>query len=83
MAGEGINSLACSMSKIKEREMNDQDKQKLYETCKSFVDEQNIYCSESIYQTDRVMENAYDLIEKLCDIVGYKQDPSDEGSETN
>lgn len=43
----------------------------LYTLCKSFVDEHVITCPESIHQTDRVIVDAYSLIEKICDIVGY------------
>lgn len=43
-----------------------------------FVAEQRITCAETIYQSDRVIENAYDLIAKLCNVVGYKpEDPED------
>lgn len=43
----------------------------LYNLCKKFIEEQEITCGESVYQTDRVIENAYELIENICDIVGY------------
>lgn len=39
--------------------------------CREFIDEQKISCAETIYQTDRVIENAYEFIEGICDIVGY------------
>jgi|SRR5215217_718275 len=39
----------------------------------NFVEEQDIICAETIYQTDRVIENAYELIEKLVELVGYKE----------
>lgn len=39
-----------------------------------FVEAQDIYCVESIYQTDHAIQNAYEFIERLCDIVGYKKD---------
>jgi hypothetical protein len=26
---------------------------------------------ETIYQTDRVIENAYEFIEEICNVVGY------------
>lgn len=41
---------------------------------RDFVAEQNIYCPETIYQMDRVMENASEFIQRLCDIAGYKED---------
>lgn len=39
-----------------------------------FIAEQSITCSETIYQTDRVIENAYEFIEGVCDIAGYAPD---------
>lgn len=48
------------------------DKQKqLLKLCEQFITEQRISCPETIHQTDRVIENAYNLIEDICDIVGY------------
>jgi hypothetical protein len=41
--------------------------------CKKFIDDNDIGCSEVIYQSDRVIENAYEFIEDICDIVGYKE----------
>jgi GTP-dependent phosphoenolpyruvate carboxykinase len=53
---------------------------KLRTLCEQFVQDQRIYCPESIYQTDRVIQNAYEFIEKVCDIVGYL-DTEDEDDE--
>ena len=39
-----------------------------------FIRENRIYCVETIHQTDRVIENAYYLIQQLCDVVGYLED---------
>lgn len=39
----------------------------MYE-CKKFIRENEISCG---YQTDRVIENAYDFIRLICEIVGY------------
>lgn len=58
--------------------MSDTQEKELYDLCKIFIDEQNINCAESIYQTDRVIENAYVFIERICDIVGYKPSPYDD-----
>ncbi len=52
--------------------------QELFERCKKFVAEQNIFCAETIYQSDRVIENAYEFIEDICNIVGYNDDSEDE-----
>lgn len=45
---------------------------------REFIDTQDISCAETIYQSDRVIENAYEFIEKLCDLVGYKKYEDDE-----
>lgn len=47
-------------------------KQRLWDLCEDFINEQEISAPETIYQSDRVIQNAYDLIEKICDIVGYQ-----------
>lgn len=44
---------------------------KLRDIAKSFVKEQEISCSESIWQTDRIIENGYAFIEAICENVGY------------
>jgi len=42
--------------------------------CQDFIQRQHITCAETIYQTDRVMENAQTFIEGICDIVGYHKE---------
>lgn len=49
----------------------DEQKESLWEAVTRFVDEQRISSTETVYQSDRVIENAYEFIEELCDIVGY------------
>jgi hypothetical protein len=39
--------------------------------CREFIAKQGITCAETIYQVDRVMENAAEFIEGVCEIVGY------------
>jgi hypothetical protein len=46
----------------------------LVKLCKKFVDDNKITCEECISQTDRVIENAYEFIANICDIVGYYED---------
>lgn len=41
--------------------------------CKKFIEQYNINFPEQIYQSDRVIENAYEFIEDICNIVGYKE----------
>lgn len=45
----------------------------LNDLCKKFVEEHMITCPESIHQTDRVIVDAYSLIEQICEIVGYAE----------
>jgi hypothetical protein len=52
--------------------MTDQEKKdKLWQICQDFITKQRIGCCEIICQSDRVIENAYDFIEDICDVVGY------------
>jgi len=54
------------------------DKQtELMELCRNFIIDNKISCSESIYQCDCVNENACELIEKICNIVGYYKEHQD------
>ena len=48
-------------------------KKKLLKLCEQFVKDQAITCAETIYDSDRVIENAYSFIEDVCDIVGYDE----------
>ena len=47
--------------------------EKLLEFCKKFIDDNDIGCSGGIYQSDRVILGAYEFIEGVCEIVGYKK----------
>lgn len=42
--------------------------------CRKFIAEKRVYVAETIYQTDRVIEGAYEFIEGICDLVGYHED---------
>ena len=46
-------------------------KQLLWELCETFIEENKISCGETIYQSDWVIEHAYDFIKEICDILGY------------
>ena len=46
---------------------------KLHELVSDFIEAQSIGCAEDIYQSYHVIENAYEFIERLCDVVGYKE----------
>lgn len=56
-------------------------KDRLWSLCEKFVMEQRITCPEAICQCDRVIENAYDFIEKVCNIVGYAKPEDDDPDE--
>ena len=43
----------------------------MWEAVTNFIDANRISCGEAVYQTDWVSENSLELIEELCDIVGY------------
>ncbi len=54
--------------------MTERAKEDLWLLCDKFINDQRISCAETVYQSDRVIENAYQLIEDICDIVGYAKD---------
>lgn len=43
----------------------------LLELCESFIEYNEISCPGLIYQTDKVLGGSYQLIESLCNVVGY------------
>ena len=45
----------------------------LLKLTKAFIAKQQIAVPETIYQTDRVIENAYGFIEDLANVAGYHQ----------
>lgn len=54
--------------------------QKLLELVEEFRGKHGISCPETIFQTDRVIADAYDFIESLMGVVGYARD-EDEADE--
>lgn len=50
----------------------------LFDLCGEFIKENKIDCSETIYQTDRVVENSLEFIEAICDLIGYHEEVEDE-----
>lgn len=44
---------------------------KLWEHTRKFITEQEINCSEIVYQSDNVIENAYEFIDGAAQIVGF------------
>jgi hypothetical protein len=59
---------------------NREKQDELWKHVKAFVQKQNITCSETVYQTDRVIINAYEFIDRACEIVGFapRDDEDDE-----
>ena len=53
--------------------------QELYNLCKQFIQKHYIYCAETIYQSDRIIENATEFIEQICNVVGYEPLEDDDG----
>lgn len=43
----------------------------VYNICVDFINKNQIGCSETIYQSDRVIENSLPLIEQICNAIGY------------
>lgn len=56
------------------------ERKHLWAACEAFIAEQQITCPETIYQADRVILNAYEFIERVCEIVGYAA-PADDMEE--
>jgi hypothetical protein len=46
--------------------------------CREFIRRHKITCSESIYQRDDIIRDAYELIEGICETVGYYEREDDE-----
>lgn len=59
-------------------EQKSEQEEKLTAILRAFLDKHHVSCPECIHQSDRVIENAYGLIEELADVVGYYQYPEDE-----
>jgi predicted GNAT family N-acyltransferase len=53
----------------------------LLKLCQDFIKEQKICCAEDVYQTDSIIENAYEFIEQICEIVGYAEEEEDNDEE--
>lgn len=43
----------------------------LFDLCEKFIKDNKIDCAETVYQSDRVIKNAYEFIQEICEIVGY------------
>lgn len=47
---------------------------RLVALCRKFIVDRRITCPEAVYQSDRVIEGAYEFIEKVCEVVGFCPD---------
>ena len=47
---------------------------RLWNLCSNFIQNNQIRCTETVYQCDHVSENALDFIEKVAEMVGYYKD---------
>jgi glutaminase len=45
--------------------------ERVLQIAEKFIADQKIVCSEAVYQSDRVIENAYEFIEAICNVAGY------------
>lgn len=50
----------------------------LFTVCEKFIIDNNILCAEEVWQSDRIVENSYEFIERICNIVGYRPYDEDE-----
>jgi hypothetical protein len=50
----------------------------LFDVCKDFIKDNKIVCGEDIYQRDSIEANALDLIEQICDLIGYYEEEDEE-----
>lgn len=54
------------------------DPEKVLTLVREFIDTYEIRCAESVHQNDRVIENAYDLLEELGEAAGWAEPEEDE-----
>ena len=53
--------------------MSTKIEKQLLSLCQKFILENEISCPENIYQSDRVILNSQEFIEKICELVGYAE----------
>ena len=49
----------------------------LWNICAGFIERHEISCAEAIYQRDLIAEHACELIEAICEEVGYVEGDDD------
>lgn len=50
---------------------------KLWDACVAFRDEHEILCPESCFQMDAIVLAAPELVEAVCNVIGYSECPDD------
>lgn len=73
--GAGDDPIGVVLASYEQIHEQLQQAQALVAHCEQFIQDQRIHCAETVYQSDRVILNAYEFIEGVCDIVGYYDDP--------
>jgi hypothetical protein len=58
-------------------------KDKLWKLCEKFVKDNTISCPETIHQCDWVSENSPELVQAICEIVGYHKYEEEDGDESD
>lgn len=43
----------------------------LWNTCVAFIEKHKIGCAESIYQLDSIIIASSELVENVCNVIGY------------
>lgn len=43
----------------------------LWKACAAFIEKHEISCAESVYQSDNILIHSSELVEDVCEIVGY------------
>jgi hypothetical protein len=53
----------------------------LFDLCKDFIRENEITSSDSLYDRDSLQLQALELLEQICDLIGYHEDEEELGFE--
>jgi hypothetical protein len=46
----------------------------LFDLCKDFIKENQITSSDTLYDRDSLQLQALELLEQICDLIGYHED---------
>lgn len=60
---------------------NNEVAQRLLKVCMDYVEHHEIRCAESIYQRDIIYTSAPELVEQICDVIGYHPPYEEDGFE--